>query len=138
MACWCATARATPCLETDQVLVAVGRKPNTQGWNLEALNLDMNGAAIKIDDRCQTSMRNVWAIGDLSGEPMLAHRAMAQGEMVAELISGKHREFNRPPSPPCASPTRNWWWSARPRRGQGCRAGLHRFAASRSPPMAGP
>ena len=81
-------------LETDQVLVAVGRKPNTQGWNLEALNLDMNGSAINIDSRCQTSMRNVYAIGDLSGEPMLAHRAMAQGEMVAELISGKTREFN--------------------------------------------
>ena len=81
-------------LETDQVLVAVGRKPNTQGWNLEALNLHMNGSAIKIDSRCQTSMRNVYAIGDLSGEPMLAHRAMAQGEMVAELISGKSREFN--------------------------------------------
>lgn len=84
----------TLALDTDQVLVAVGRKPNTQGWNLEALNLDMNGAAIKIDSRCQTSMRNVYAIGDLSGEPMLAHRAMAQGEMVAELISGKAREFN--------------------------------------------
>ncbi|MDR9864502.1 dihydrolipoyl dehydrogenase [Pseudomonas baetica] len=81
-------------LETDQVLVAVGRKPNTQGWNLEALNLEMSGSAIKIDSRCQTSMRNVYAIGDLSGEPMLAHRAMAQGEMVAELISGKNREFN--------------------------------------------
>lgn len=81
-------------LETDQVLVAVGRKPSTQGFNLEALNLDMNGSAIKIDSRCQTSMRNVYAIGDLSGEPMLAHRAMAQGEMVAELISGKTREFN--------------------------------------------
>ncbi len=81
-------------IATDQVLVAVGRKPRTQGWNLEALALEMNGAAIKIDNRCQTSMRNVWAIGDLTGEPMLAHRAMAQGEMVAELIAGKHREFN--------------------------------------------
>ncbi|MEB0078733.1 dihydrolipoyl dehydrogenase [Pseudomonas sp. CCI3.2] len=81
-------------LTADQVLVAVGRKPNSQGWNLEALGLDMNGAAVKIDDRCQTSMRNVWAIGDLAGEPMLAHRAMAQGEMVAELIAGNAREFN--------------------------------------------
>ncbi|SEI16826.1 dihydrolipoyl dehydrogenase [Pseudomonas asplenii] len=81
-------------LATDQVLVAVGRKPRTQGWNLEALALAMNGAAIRIDSHCQTSMRNVWAIGDLTGEPMLAHRAMAQGEMVAELIAGKHREFN--------------------------------------------
>ncbi|NWB99720.1 dihydrolipoyl dehydrogenase [Pseudomonas gingeri] len=79
---------------SDQVLVAVGRKPRTQGWNLEALALEMNGAAIKIDNRCQTSMRNVWAIGDLTGEPMLAHRAMAQGEMVAELVAGQHREFN--------------------------------------------
>ncbi|WP_434604158.1 dihydrolipoyl dehydrogenase [Pseudomonas sp. R1-7] len=81
-------------LDTDRVLVAVGRKPNIQGWNLEALDLEMNGSAVKIDNRCQTSMRNVWAIGDLSGEPMLAHRAMAQGEMVAELIAGEHREFN--------------------------------------------
>jgi len=84
----------TLALEADQVLVAVGRRPHTQGWNLEALALDMNGAAIKIDERCQTSMRNVWAIGDLAGEPMLAHRAMAQGEMVAELVAGKQREFN--------------------------------------------
>jgi dihydrolipoamide dehydrogenase len=38
-------------------------------------------------------MRNVWAIGDVTGEPMLAHRAMAQGEMVAELIAGRKRYF---------------------------------------------
>ncbi|MFQ6572732.1 dihydrolipoyl dehydrogenase [Pseudomonas sp. UM16] len=80
-------------LETDQVLVAVGRKPRTQGFNLESLALKMNGSAIAINGQCQTSMRNVWAIGDLSGEPMLAHRAMAQGEMVAEIIAGKRRRF---------------------------------------------
>jgi dihydrolipoamide dehydrogenase len=40
-------------------------------------------------------MRNVWAIGDLTGEPMLAHRAMAQGEMVAEIIAGQRRIFDR-------------------------------------------
>lgn len=81
-------------LETDQVLVAVGRRPRTQGFNLETLALTMNGSAINVDQRCHTSMRNVWAIGDLTGEPMLAHRAMAQGEMVAELIAGKQREFS--------------------------------------------
>jgi len=80
-------------LDTDQVLVAVGRRPRTKGFNLEALDLKMNGAAIAIDAQCQTSMRNVWAIGDVAGEPMLAHRAMAQGEMVAELIAGKQRAF---------------------------------------------
>ena len=80
-------------IEADQVLVAVGRRPRTQGFGLESLGLAMNGAAIAIDQRCQTSMRNVWAIGDVAGEPMLAHRAMAQGEMVAELIHGKARRF---------------------------------------------
>ncbi|OON62897.1 dihydrolipoyl dehydrogenase [Massilia sp. KIM] len=80
-------------LEADRVLVAVGRRPRTVGWGLESLMLDMDGRAVKVDGQCRTSMRNVWAIGDLTGEPMLAHRAMAQGEMVAEIIAGKWREF---------------------------------------------
>jgi len=80
-------------LPFDQVLVAIGRAPRTQGWGLESLLLDMNGWSVKVDDQCRTSMRNVWAIGDLTGEPMLAHRAMAQGEMVAEIIAGHKRHF---------------------------------------------
>jgi dihydrolipoamide dehydrogenase len=80
-------------LPADTILVAVGRKPHTAGWGLESLMLDMDGRAVKVDGQCRTSMRNVWAIGDLTGEPMLAHRAMAQGEMVAEIISGKNRQF---------------------------------------------
>jgi len=80
-------------LAADQVLVAIGRAPNTHGWGLEKLMLAMQGRALQVDDQCRTSMRNVWAIGDLTGEPMLAHRAMAQGEMVAEIILGKRRHF---------------------------------------------
>lgn len=80
-------------LPADQVLVAVGRKPCTEGFGLENLRLDMAGRAIKVDDQCRTSMRDVWAIGDVSGEPMLAHRGMAQGEMVAEIVAGKRRRF---------------------------------------------
>ena len=80
-------------LPADKVLVAVGRRPRTQGFGLDSLMLDMAGRCVKIDDQCRTSMRDVWAIGDLTGEPMLAHRAMAQGEMVAEIISGKRRHF---------------------------------------------
>lgn len=79
-------------LETDQVLVAVGRRPCTDG--LGPLQLQMRGSAVAVDAQCRTSMRNVWAIGDVTGEPMLAHRAMAQGEMVAEIIAGKRREFS--------------------------------------------
>jgi dihydrolipoamide dehydrogenase len=80
-------------LPADQILVAVGRRPHTAGWGLESLLLDMNGRAVKVDEQCRTSMRNVWAIGDLTGEPMLAHRGMAQGEMVAEIIAGRNRRF---------------------------------------------
>ncbi|MDB5951046.1 MAG: Dihydrolipoamide dehydrogenase of branched-chain alpha-keto acid dehydrogenase [Massilia sp.] len=80
-------------LAADRVLVAVGRRPAASGWGLESLRLDMIGPAVKIDDQCHTSMRGVWAIGDLTGEPMLAHRAMAQGGMVAEIIAGKRRHF---------------------------------------------
>jgi dihydrolipoamide dehydrogenase len=80
-------------LPVDRVLVAVGRKPRSEGFGLESLKLDMAQRAIKIDEQCRTSMRNVWAIGDVAGEPMLAHRAMAQGEMVAELIAGHKRRF---------------------------------------------
>jgi dihydrolipoamide dehydrogenase len=81
-------------LVADQVLVAVGRRPNTRGFGLEKLRIDMDGHFIKVDDQCRTSMRDVWAIGDATGEPMLAHRAMAQGEMVSEIISGKRRHFS--------------------------------------------
>ena len=81
-------------LPCDKVLVAVGRRPATQGWGLERMAVDMNGPFVKVDERCHTSMRNVWAIGDLVGEPMLAHKASAQGEMVAEIITGHRRSFN--------------------------------------------
>ena len=67
----------------DKVLVAIGRRARTGGFGLETLDLTMSGPFVRIDDQCATSMRNVWAIGDVTGEPMLAHRAMAQGEMVA-------------------------------------------------------
>src|SRR5271165_4458609 len=78
----------------DKVLVAVGRRPRTEGFGLERLDLTMAGPFIRVDDRCATSMRNVWAVGDVTGEPMLAHRAMAEGEMVAEIISGEKRAFD--------------------------------------------
>ena len=82
-------------IEAEKILVAVGRVPRTQGWGLENLDLTMSGNHIRIDDRCATSMRNVWAIGDVTGEPMLAHRAMAQGEMVADILAGKRRAFHK-------------------------------------------
>jgi dihydrolipoamide dehydrogenase len=82
-------------LAADKILVTVGRRPVTQGWGLDELVLDMDGPFIRIDERCQTSMRGIYAIGDVTGEPMLAHRAMAQGEMTAEIIAGHKRAWDK-------------------------------------------
>ena len=81
-------------MEADRVLVTVGRRPLTKGWGLEDMGLEMAGPFVKIDDQCRTPMRNVWAVGDLVGEPMLAHKAAAQGAMVAEIIAGARRHFD--------------------------------------------
>ena len=54
----------------------------------------MDGPFVKVDNQCRTSMKNVWAIGDIVGEPMLAHKASAQGEMVSEIIAGHRRSFD--------------------------------------------
>jgi dihydrolipoamide dehydrogenase len=81
-------------IAADKILVTVGRKPVLEGWGREELELDMDGSALRIDDQCRTSMRGVYAIGDVTGEPMLAHRAMAQGEMVAEIAAGARRSWD--------------------------------------------
>jgi dihydrolipoamide dehydrogenase len=91
----CGASRKIVALECDKILVAVGRRPRTEGFGLDRLDLDKDGAFLRIDARCATSMRNVWAIGDVTGPPMLAHRAMAQGKMVAELISGHRKAFDQ-------------------------------------------
>ncbi len=79
----------------EKVLVTVGRKPVTEGFGLEEIDLDRTGRFIRIDDQCRTSMRGIYAIGDVTGEPMLAHRAMAQGEMVAEIVAGHKRSWDK-------------------------------------------
>jgi dihydrolipoamide dehydrogenase len=81
-------------LPADKVLVTVGRRPRTRGWGLENTGVAMAGPFVKIDDRCATSMKNVWAVGDLTGEPMLAHKGSAQGEVVAEIIAGHDKRFD--------------------------------------------
>lgn len=84
----------TRTVAADKILVTVGRRPRVAGFGLAHLGLTMAGSFIAIDERCHTSMRNVWAIGDVTGEPMLAHRAMKQGEVVAEAIAGQPAVFD--------------------------------------------
>jgi dihydrolipoamide dehydrogenase len=81
-------------LAADKILVTIGRRPRTEGWGLENMGLEMDRRFVKVDDQCRTAMRDVWAIGDLVGEPMLAHKASAQGAMVAEIIAGHRRRFD--------------------------------------------
>ena len=88
------TAGGPLVLAADKILVTVGRRPLTEGWGLAEMALDREGPFVKVDDQCRTAMRGVWAIGDLVGEPMLAHKAMAQGAMVAEIIAGQRRYFD--------------------------------------------
>ena len=81
-------------IPTEKLLVAVGRVPNVDGYGLDGLPLRRTGRFIAVNERCETSTRDVWAVGDLTGEPMLAHRAMAQGRVVAEAIAGKKVAFD--------------------------------------------
>lgn len=89
------TPDGTTELKADHVLVTVGRRPNTSGFGLEDLGLAMNGPYVAIDGRCATSMHGVYAIGDITGDPMLAHRAMAQGVLVAEIVSGQPGQWDK-------------------------------------------
>ncbi len=77
-------------LECDAVLVAVGMKPRSKGLGLEELGvrLDQRGF-VETDARCETNVPGVYAIGDVSGMPMLAHKASKEGEVCAEVIAGK-------------------------------------------------
>ena len=81
-------------VEADRVLVTVGRRPRSEGLAPTGVALNERGF-VKVNDKCQTNMKGVYAIGDVSdlGE-MLAHVASFQGEMVAEIIAGTNRAYN--------------------------------------------
>src|SRR5262245_27235933 len=79
----------------DRVLVAVGRRPRTDGLGLEATRARLTErGAIAIDERCRTDDPHLYALGDVTGEPMLAHRAMRQGKVAGEVIAGKPAAFD--------------------------------------------
>ncbi len=79
-------------LQANVVLVTVGRRPNTADLGLEDLGVAMEGSFIRIDKQCKTSVPGVYAIGDVAGQPMLAHKASYEGEITAEVIAGKNVE----------------------------------------------
>jgi dihydrolipoamide dehydrogenase len=82
------TPKGEETLEADIILVTVGRMPNTENLGLEKLGVEMDGRFIQIDGQCRTSVPGLWAIGDVAGQPMLAHKASYEGEVAAEAIAG--------------------------------------------------
>lgn len=86
--------RGTECF--DRVLVAVGRRAQSDGLGLEAtrVRLTERGRFIQVDDRCRTEDARIYAVGDVTGEPMLAHRAMRQGKVAAEVLAGRPAAFD--------------------------------------------
>jgi len=82
-------------MKFDKLIVAVGRKPNTQDVFSDDSGVDLDDRGfINVDDHCQTNAANIWAIGDVVRGPMLAHKGSEEGIMVAERIAGKHAVMN--------------------------------------------
>ncbi|MCK6387507.1 dihydrolipoyl dehydrogenase [Zoogloea sp.] len=97
--------------EFDRLIVSVGRVPNTAGLNAEAVGLKIDGRGfIEVDGHCKTNLPGVWAVGDVVRGPMLAHKAMEEGVMVAELMAGQagHCNFDTIPWVIYTSPEIAW------------------------------
>ncbi len=79
----------TVTVEADKVLLAVGRKPNTEGLNLDAVGVEHDAKGIKVDDNMQTNVPGIYAIGDVNGRQMLAHAATMQGLRAINHVLGR-------------------------------------------------
>lgn len=78
----------------EKVLVCVGRRPNSEKLGLENTGVVVNRQGfIEIDNQCRTAVPHIFAIGDVTGQPMLAHRATHQGRLAAEVINGSKAVF---------------------------------------------
>jgi dihydrolipoamide dehydrogenase len=79
----------------DRVLIAVGRRALGDGLGLAATRVRPGArGVIEVDERCRTADSHILAVGDVTGEPMLAHRAMRQGKVAAEVIAGRPSAFD--------------------------------------------
>jgi dihydrolipoamide dehydrogenase len=78
-------------IPSDFVLVTVGRFPNTEGLGLAEVGVQLDGRFVKVDDQRRTTVPSIFAIGDVACQPMLAHKATYEGELVAEVIAGHKR-----------------------------------------------
>ena len=82
-------------IECDKVLVSVGRKPYTEGLNLQKIGIQKDSKGrVEVNSKLQTSVKNIYAIGDVIKGPMLAHKAEEEGIAVAEILAGQAGHVN--------------------------------------------
>jgi len=82
-------------LLVDKLIVAVGRKPNTEGLGAAEIGIQINERGfIEVDKQCQTAVQGIYAVGDVIGGPMLAHKGSEEGVMVAERLAGQRSEVS--------------------------------------------
>jgi len=127
---------AAQSLACDRLIVSIGRVPNTEGLNADAVGLarDERGFVV-VDGECRTHLPNVWAIGDVVRGPMLAHKAEEEGVAVAERIAGQHGhvDFNTIPWVIYTSPEIAWVGQTEQQvkaSGRAYRTGTFPFAAN--------
>lgn len=95
------TPAGTQTLVADQVLAAVGRRPATSSLNLDGAGIRHTGGRIEVNERMETNVRGVYAIGDCANAVMLAHVASAQGEVAAENAMGGNAVYSPLTCPSC-------------------------------------
>ncbi len=88
------TAGGALSIDADKVLVAVGRRPNSENLGLEAAGVKMEKGFVPADRKQRTNVPSIFAIGDVAGQPMLAHKASKEAEVAAEIIAGHKAEMD--------------------------------------------
>jgi len=81
-------------LESEKVLISIGRKLNSDNIGLENVGIKTENGRIIVDDSLRTNVENIYAIGDVIGGLLLAHKAMKEGEVVAEIIAGENKKMD--------------------------------------------
>ena len=133
---WTDAQGAAQTLDVDRLIVSIGRIPNTDGLNAEAVGLAITDRGmVEADEQCRTNVPGIWAIGDVVRGAMLAHKAEDEGVMVAELIAGQkpHIDYDCIPWVIYTSPEIAWVGKTEQQlkaEGRAYRAGQFPFAAN--------
>jgi dihydrolipoamide dehydrogenase len=88
------TKKGAQTIECDQILSTVGRRPYSEGLGLENVGLELDRGFLPVDRQMRTKVPNIYAIGDIAGQPMLAHKGSKEGLVAAAVIAGQPEEYD--------------------------------------------